>query len=81
MAWTDKPSDAQMNMLWYWGKWNISNDRLRPALKWLEQNATKKEVSEEMSRVRELYKKHRLDKETFFDSPVWSDYKCSAEEK
>ena len=74
MAWEDKPTEAQRNALWYWYKWELPSAEASDALKWLKENATRKQVSEEMGRVRELHANKRLNREECFKGEVWSEY-------
>ena len=74
MAWDNKPTDAQLDRLYYWLSWRIPTPTARDAIKWLGEHATRKEASDEMTRIRELFKTRKLDQETCFASPIWDDY-------
>lgn len=74
MSWLDKPTKAQINILWHWYRWKMPTAEAKDALDWLEQNATRKQVSDEMTRVRELYKSHSLSREDCFNAPIWREY-------
>ena len=75
MAWQDKPTDAQLNMIYSVAKWKLDALLLRSSLAWLEKNATRRQVSEEITRVRGLYDKHNLNTDTYFASSVWDGFK------
>ena len=74
MAWSDEPTEAQLNALWYWLKWELPAAELTEAMAWLKEHATRKEVSTEMARVRELHANKRLNREECFKGEVWNDY-------
>lgn len=75
-----RPTDAQLNAIHAWAKWKLDALLLREALAWLEKNATRRQVSQEISRIRGLYYDHKLDSTTFFESPVWDGFKVKNEE-
>lgn len=75
MAWSDEPTDAQITTLFRWIEWHMSSEEASYAVKWLKQHATRKEVSDEMSRIKKLYDGHKLCKDECFKSSVWEDYK------
>lgn len=74
MAWSDEPTDAQLTTLFNWIEWHLPTKEASYAVKWLKQHATRKEVSDEMSRVRKLYYEHKLNKDECFNSSVWEGY-------
>ena len=77
MSYLDKPTDAQLTAIHSWGKWKLDAPLLNDSLKWLETHANRQQVSKEMSRIRALYYDHKLDKTTYFDSPIWVGYKTT----
>lgn len=74
MGWGDKPTKAQINALYLMIRWHMSTAEVNDALDWLEQNATRKQVSDELSRIRQLKMNRQLNREECFRSDVWSDY-------
>ena len=74
MVWGEKPTEAQLNALFYWFKWEMSSQEVTDALKWLENNATRKQVSEEMNRIHDLKHSRKLNREECFKGDVWKDY-------
>ena len=74
MAWTDKPTEAQINALWYWFKWAMPTAEAKDALDWLENNATRKQVSDEMGRIRDLRKSQSLTRKECFGGKIWEEY-------
>lgn len=87
MAWSDGPTKAQVNALWRLMQWALlPNDVLNEAVTWLEKRVDRKQMSEELGRIRSLYIDRKLDKISCFDSPIWDGfehkdrYKREAEE-
>ena len=74
MAWTDKPSDAQIERLFQWLKWQVSEDEARKAVHWLRDNANRREVSNEMKRIHDLKEKRLLDRSKCFTSEIWEGF-------
>jgi hypothetical protein len=74
MAWTDKPTKAQLNMMWHWFNWEMPRAEATDALDWLEKNATRKQVSDELGRLRELSLARNLNREQCFSGEVWQEY-------
>lgn len=74
MAWSDEPTYAQIETLGRWLEWKVADNDRRKALHWLKEHATRKEVSDEMTRVRKLYYEHNLTKDECFNSSIWEDY-------
>jgi hypothetical protein len=70
----NKPTRSQLNVLYRWFVWNLPTSLAKESVNWLENNATKKEVSAEVARVHDLFQSHSLTKETCFDSPIWSGF-------
>ena len=81
MAWSDEPTDAQLGALCRLLKWRVSNDLLSEALEYLRYCKTRREVSYELRRVRDLYIKRKLDKNNIFDSEIWDDFALVHEEQ
>lgn len=75
MAWTDEPSYAQINCIYRWFSWRMTNEEAMDASDWLKKHATRKEVSTEMNRLKKLFDSHNLDRKTAFSSDIWADYK------
>ena len=75
MAWIDEPTYPQLQTIFYWFERHMSTREASHASKWLKKHATRKEVSDEMGRIKKLYDKHSLTKEECFNSSVWDGYK------
>lgn len=69
-----KPTDAQLNRVYLWLKWVMPTAKAAEAAKYLEQHATRKQVSEEMSRLKGLKDRHALGEATAFDSAIWEGF-------
>ena len=81
MAWTDEPTDAQIRALHGMLKWRVADDLLVPALDYLKETKTRREVSDELIRVRALYHKRKLMKSNCFESSIWNDFKLLNEDE
>lgn len=87
MAWTDEPTKAQANALWRLLQWAmLPNGVLNEAVNWAEMRFNRKQMSEELGRIRALQIDRKLDKISCFESPIWDGfehkdrYKREAEE-
>ena len=75
MAWSDEPTDAQIGTLYHMIQWKMPTAEAIKAVNWLKENSTRRDVSYELKRVRELYIRHRLTKDNVFGSEAWYGYK------
>lgn len=75
MAWSDKPTQAQLSGVYRLIEWTVPKDTLLAALEHLKETATRREVSDEMGRLRNLYIDHKLDKSNVFASSIWEGFK------
>ena len=75
MAWSDQPTEAQLNLIFHWFQWNMTNNEASAATNYLKDHATRKEVSNEIQRLKELKDKRKLSEEKCFDSTIWKDYR------
>lgn len=69
-----KPTYAQINRIYLWFKWIMPTPKAISASKWLENNATRRQVSVEMDRIKGLKDARNLTEETCFASPIWEGY-------
>ena len=74
MAWLDNPTEAQLNALFFWLRRQMSSVEASAAISWLRDNATRRQVSDEMKRVRELFVNHTLDRDKCFEGDIWAKY-------
>ena len=74
MAWNDKPTDAQLGIIFKWIRWEMPTAEASNAVNWLEKNATRKQVSEEMNRLKELKDTKKINRASCFDSEIWANY-------
>ena len=74
MAWTDEPSDAQINALFNLIRWEIHRDEMKGIEEYLKANATRREVSEELGRLRDLKMNRKLNRDNAFGSELWQNY-------
>lgn len=74
MAWTDEPSDKQINALLNLIRWEIHRDEMKGIEEYLKANATRRQVSEELGRLRDLKMKRKLNRDNAFGSEIWKNY-------
>lgn len=74
MAWTDKPTEAQLGTIYGWIRWNMTNTMAQEAVAWLGENADRKAVSDEMQRLKKLKDSRQLNKTNCFESEVWEGF-------
>lgn len=75
MAWSDEPTEAQLGTLYSWLRWEMDNDKAYEAIRWLELTATRRDVSIEMKRLKDLKRKRLLDGKNCFESEIWEGFK------
>ena len=74
MTWSDEPTNAQLSALYNMIKWKATGDSATKAVQWLAEKATRREVSYELKRVRELYQEHALNASTCFVGEIWEGF-------
>lgn len=75
MAWSDEPTDMQLGVIYSWIRWLMPNEKASEAVNYLETSATRKEVSDEIKRLKELKSHKKLDLEALFSGLIWEGYK------
>lgn len=75
MAWTERPSEKQIGALYNLVRWVVSLEEFKKRELYLSVAATKREMSEELGRVRELKLGRKLTKDNAFQGKIWKDYK------
>lgn len=75
MGWNDKATDAQLNAFLHMVRWDVAIDESLEMGKYLEENATRREMSNELGRIRKLSIDRKLTKDTIFDGELWANYK------
>ena len=80
MAWSDEPTYAQISTVYRWIEWHMPTQEARDAVNWLKEHATRREVSDEIKRLHDLYYSRKLDKAGCTSSSVWEGYKPGSEE-
>lgn len=78
MAWSDKPTYGQIQAIYRWLEWNMPTPEARRAVKWLENNANRGQVSKEMTRIKKLFDTRTLDM-SVFDGEIWKEYPKGAD--
>lgn len=74
MAWDDKPSEAQLNKVYYWIRWEMPTAEAVDAVKWLGENANRKTISDEMNRLHDMKQHKTLNRESIFKGDIWRGY-------
>ena len=74
MAWKDKPTYAQLELLYQWFRWEMPTPKAKDAVHWLEDNADRQQVSNEIKRIKELQVNKQLNGQECFSSSVWEKY-------
>lgn len=74
VAWTDKPTEAQIGLVYKYIRWHMPNDMASKAASWLENNADRRVVSKEIKRLKELRDKRLLDRNKCFESDIWEGF-------
>lgn len=74
MAWTDEPSDAQINAVLNLVRWEISREEIPKIADYLMANSTRKELSTELGRLRQLKISRKLNRYNAFESEIWDKY-------
>lgn len=74
MAWSDEPTPVQLGALGRLIHWELDAATEARAIKFLEEHATRREVSTEMTRIRALYLGRQLSKGAIFEAPIWEGF-------
>lgn len=74
MAWSDEPTDAQLNAFYKLIHWEVPNNIAQKATLWLAEMATRREVSDELKRVKELAVTHKLSALNCFEGEIWEGF-------
>ena len=69
-----KPSEAQIGLIFQWFRWEMPSAIASNAVNWLEANATKVDCINEIKRLKELKKACKLNRRACFDSDIWAGY-------
>lgn len=70
----NKPTYAQIDTIFRWISWHLSDKEASFAVHWLREHASRRDVSKEMNRLYGLYHGHKLNKAECFNSGVWDGY-------
>lgn len=75
MSWSDEPTEMQLGTLYSWLRWHMTNEEAKEAVEFLENTATRREVSYEMKRLKALKDKRLLDGNNCFESEIWEGFR------
>lgn len=74
MAWTDKPTKAQLFAIDKLMTGYMSTPMRVLAVDYLERTKTRRDVSDEMGRLRDLYMDRKLSKYNVFKAKIWEGF-------
>lgn len=74
MAWSDEPTDLQLGTIFSWLKWVLDREEAKEAVEFLQNTATRHDVSVEMSRLKVLKDKRLLNASNCFESDIWEGF-------
>lgn len=74
MAWSDKPTDNQIFAVERLTTFIVPKETRNKMLDWLRATATRKQVSDELGRLLDMYCDNKLDRVNVFDSPIWDGF-------
>ena len=81
MSWSDEPTDSHLGALYSWIRWKLPTEKAQIAIKYLRENSTRQDVSQEMKRVRTLYYNHSLNADNALDSEIYDGFEPFYEQK
>lgn len=74
MAWSDEPTDNQINAVLNMIRWEISNEEIPRINAYLKEHTTRRELSKEFGRLRDLKISRKMNRDRAFDSEIWKNY-------
>lgn len=74
MAWSDEPTDAQLNAIFMTIRWVVPTPKAQEAVKWLAEKATRREVSDELKRLKTLNQTRNLSALNCFEGEIWEGF-------
>lgn len=75
MSWSDEPTEMQLGTIFSWFRWEMDTLKAQAAVRFLKKTATRRDVSYEMKRLKDLKKKRLLDASKCFESEIWEGFK------
>ena len=79
MAWSDEPTEEQLNAVYRFldRHSSLQRDKALAATNYLKEHATRKQVSDELGRLRKLSIERKLNRDSCFDSAIWDDFRSN----
>lgn len=74
MAWSDDPTDAQLNAIFMMIRWYVPTTTAQKSILWLAEHATRHDVSAELGRLRNLNLEHKLSALNCFEGEIWEGF-------
>lgn len=75
MAWSDEPTEMQLGTIYSWIRWYMTNEEAGRAVAYLEEIATRRDVSNEIKRLKDLKTRQKLTLDEIFKGAIWEGYK------
>ena len=67
----NRPTEEQLGIIFKWLSWKMPRTQAKDAVKFIEENKTKRETSEEIGRLKDLWKSRRLTTRNWNCSEFW----------
>ena len=80
MAWSDEPTEMQLGTIYSWIRWYMTNEEAGRAVAYLEEIATRRDVSNEIKRLKDLKTRQKLTLDEIFKGAIWRDTRMSEAE-
>lgn len=74
MAWSDEPTEMQLGTIFSWFCWEMSREKAKAAVEYLQHIATRRDVSYEMKRLKNLKDSKKLNSLNCFNSDIWNGF-------
>ena len=82
MAWSDEPTEEQLNAVYRFldRHSSLQRDKALAATNYLKEHATRKQVSDELGRLRKLSIERKLNRDSCFDSAIWEGFEFDGDD-
>lgn len=82
MAWTDKPTDAQVDALYNFLKWDagLLKEKAEAAVDYVAKNTNREQASNELRRLYDLKSNKKLTRDNCMESEIWRGFKYDGPE-
>lgn len=82
MSWEDKPTDNQLNAIFNFIEWHahVPRKKAKAAIDYLREHATRRQASDELGRLRNLYIDRKLNRDNCLTTEVWKDFEFDGDD-